>query len=282
MALANVAWLLATAGKQVLVVDWDLEAPGLHRYFHPFLKDKELHASDGVIDFVIEFEDQATARTGRQDDEDWYLPYANILRQARSVDYDFPAGGTLDFIPAGRQTNSYASRVNSFDWGNFYERLGGWALIEEAKRLMREEYEFVLVDSRTGVSDSAGICTVQLPDDLVVCYTLNTQSIEGASAVAANVFEKRRRRPDLPLRIFPVAMRVEKAESNKRELRRDYARAGFDRRLIPGEDPKATPGQLFAFLKDKGFDLPLEGAALKSRQDIPGKRRRCDEGACHA
>ena len=56
----------------------------------------------------------------------------------------------------------------------------------------------MLVDSRTGVSDSAGICTVQLPDDLVARYMLNTQSIEGASAVAANVFEKRRRRPDLP------------------------------------------------------------------------------------
>ena len=138
MALANVAWLLATAGKRS---GSRLGPRGArtHRYFHPFLKDKELHASDGVIDFVIEFEDQATARTGRQDDQDWYLPYANILRQARSVDYDFPAGGTLDFIPAGRQTNSYASRVNSFDWGNFYERLGGWALIEEAKRLMRED-----------------------------------------------------------------------------------------------------------------------------------------------
>ena len=59
MALANIAWLLAMAGQQVLVVDWDLEAPGLHRYFHPFLKDKELRASEGIIDFVIDFEDQA-------------------------------------------------------------------------------------------------------------------------------------------------------------------------------------------------------------------------------
>ena len=33
MALANVAALLARAGHRVLAIDWDLEAPGLERYF---------------------------------------------------------------------------------------------------------------------------------------------------------------------------------------------------------------------------------------------------------
>ena len=34
MALANIAVLLSKRGKKVLVVDWDLEAPGLHEYFN--------------------------------------------------------------------------------------------------------------------------------------------------------------------------------------------------------------------------------------------------------
>src|SRR5271157_2971383 len=43
MAMANVACLLAQhqvqkAGKGVLVVDWDLEAPGLHRFFRERLR----------------------------------------------------------------------------------------------------------------------------------------------------------------------------------------------------------------------------------------------------
>ena len=33
MALANVAALLAEWGKRVLIIDWDLEAPGIERYF---------------------------------------------------------------------------------------------------------------------------------------------------------------------------------------------------------------------------------------------------------
>src|SRR5262245_62504901 len=60
MAVANVAWILASSGKRVLTVDWDLEAPGLHRYYTPFLSDKDLTGSDGLIDLLIEFRD-ATA-----------------------------------------------------------------------------------------------------------------------------------------------------------------------------------------------------------------------------
>src|SRR5262245_59770525 len=47
MALANVGCLLAQGiasknGKGVLAIDWDLEAPGLHRYF----RNRLLNASD--------------------------------------------------------------------------------------------------------------------------------------------------------------------------------------------------------------------------------------------
>ncbi|MFB7292442.1 hypothetical protein [Actinacidiphila glaucinigra] len=41
MALANVAALMAANGLRVLVVDW-VEAPGLPRFFHPFLKTADL------------------------------------------------------------------------------------------------------------------------------------------------------------------------------------------------------------------------------------------------
>ncbi len=224
MLLANAAWILASNGKRVLIVDWDLEAPGLHRYFAPFLVDPELRSTRGVIDMVTEFATEAMVH-GRDEDPEWYLPYADILEYAISLAWRFPAGGMLDLVTAGRQGPSYAAQVNSFGWKNFYERLGGGAFLEAVMASMKREYDYVLVDSRTGVSDTAGVCTVQLPDALVVCFTLNNQSIEGASAVARSVVEARAGKP---LAVFPVPTRVEEGEKRKLELARDYARSKFD------------------------------------------------------
>jgi hypothetical protein len=52
-ALANVAVLLAQQGKRVLAMDFDLEAPGLHRYFlaRPNSSEVATAADGGVIDF---------------------------------------------------------------------------------------------------------------------------------------------------------------------------------------------------------------------------------------
>src|SRR5262245_5055220 len=118
MALANVAWILASNAKRVLLLDWDLEAPGLHRYFHPFLQDKSLSSSEGIIDFVVDFAFEAVSIADTPD-KNWYVPYANILRYASSLNWEFPKPGTLDFVPAGRQGPDYATRVNSFNWEDF-------------------------------------------------------------------------------------------------------------------------------------------------------------------
>src|ERR1700678_4337840 len=55
MALANVAWILAANGMRVLVADWDLESPGLHRFFQPFM-DVGVSERPGIIDFVRRYE----------------------------------------------------------------------------------------------------------------------------------------------------------------------------------------------------------------------------------
>ena len=64
MALANVAWILAANGKRVLVADWDLESPGLHRFFQPFMKPDD-SGRPGIVDFIREYEwaiDEADSR----------------------------------------------------------------------------------------------------------------------------------------------------------------------------------------------------------------------------
>ncbi|WP_225828567.1 KGGVGR-motif variant AAA ATPase [Streptomyces naphthomycinicus] len=240
MALANTAWILASNGRRVLMVDWDLEAPGLHRYFHPFLPDHELRSSPGVIDMVWEYATAATDPTAA-DEPGWPERLAAVRPYAMSVEYEFPGKGTIDFVPAGRQDPLYSTLVTTFDWNNFYERLGGGGFVEALKRNMRAHYDYVLIDSRTGLSDTAGICTVQFPDILVNCFSHSNQAIDGAEAVASSVHRQRARNQ---LRMFPVPMRVEDGEADRLEAGRHYAEAAFGRYLSHVRDPKAYWGRV--------------------------------------
>ncbi|MCZ4125926.1 KGGVGR-motif variant AAA ATPase [Streptomyces sp. H39-S7] len=246
MAVANIAWILANNGLRVLVVDWDLEAPGLHRYFHPFLPDPELRSSPGIIDLLWAFAEAAVdpddPADDLPDDPAWYEQYAQVAPYAVSVQYDaFPGAGTVDLVPAGRQNPSYANLVSAFDWDDFYDRLGGGGFLEALKRDMRSGYDYVLIDSRTGLSDTASICTVQMPDVLVDCFSLSTQAIDGAAAVATSAQSQHR---SGHLKVFPVPMRVEDAELDKLDASRDYARARFGRFLSHVDDPDRYWGEV--------------------------------------
>ncbi|HZN73920.1 MAG TPA: FxSxx-COOH system tetratricopeptide repeat protein [Micromonosporaceae bacterium] len=222
MALANLAWILASSGQRVLTVDWDLESPGLHRYFHPFLTvDKDLRDSPGVIDMVREYAATVTRPSEDQEIQQAEIDRAaDIQRFATSLEYEFPGQGAIDLVPAGRQTPAYSEVVSTFDWDVLYRRLGGAPLLEALRREMRRQYDWVLIDSRTGLSDTAGICTLQLPDVVVVCFTMSTQSIDGAVAVARSIRNQRRE----PIQVFPVPMRVEDGELGKLDRSRGYAR----------------------------------------------------------
>ncbi|HEU4559004.1 MAG TPA: tetratricopeptide repeat protein [Longimicrobium sp.] len=223
MALANVAWILASRGKRVIVLDWDLEAPGLHRYFYPFLLDRDLRSTEGLIDFFSDFVLEAATHRPGDGDPLWYTRYADLVEYAVTLEWKRFGGGRLDLVPAGRQGPAYSTRVNSFDWQGFYDRLGGGAFLEAVKAELRGKYDYILIDSRTGVSDTAGICTVQMPDVLVVCFTLNNQSIDGALAVAESVFMQRKG----DIRVLPVPTRVEINERDRRTSRLAYAQDRF-------------------------------------------------------
>jgi hypothetical protein len=233
MALANVAWILASNGKRVLVVDWDLEAPGLHRYFHPFLVDPTLAGTTGVMDMVWDFA-LATLDPKGDASPGWHLPYAEVLNHTVSLRWDFGDGGLISMLAAGRQDEAYWMKVNSFSWKDFYEKRSGAAFIRAVRNNMVSRYDYVLIDSRTGVSDTAGICTAQIPDVLVDCFTYSTQSIEGAAAVAKSVL---RERGDREIVIWPVPMHVEDGEPEKLQAGRDLARVRLDHLLARLEPP---------------------------------------------
>jgi MinD-like ATPase involved in chromosome partitioning or flagellar assembly len=221
MALANVAWILAANGKRVLVADWDLESPGLHRFFKPFLDADAISGTGGVIDLIRAYE-WATTKGGKRDSQ-WLERYANVKGYAFSLGWSFP-GGTLDFLSAGLQNSDYAVSVGGLDWETFYNRLGGGQFFDAVRANMKSNYDYTLIDSRTGLSDVADICTIHLPDVLVDCFTLSDQGIEGAAQVARTV----QGYPNRRIRILPVPMRVDQtAEKEKYDAGRSVAMRRF-------------------------------------------------------
>ncbi|MGV4986994.1 FxSxx-COOH system tetratricopeptide repeat protein [Streptomyces sp. NRAIS3] len=237
MALVNTAWILASNGLRVLVADWDLEAPGLHTYLQPLLADPELTESPGVIEMVRDFAQQTVAPpVGSRSDAggraEPLFPDHGMLREHARVDQyvvgtelQLPPGGKLDLLPAGVQDpDTYAVTVSTFDWGKFY-RMGGNTLLTALREDMAARYDYVLIDSRTGLSDTAGICTVVLPDVVVDCFTLSRQGVNGAVRVAESI--RRNSHAERSIRIVPVPMRVEDAGQDRLEAGRYQARSLF-------------------------------------------------------
>ena len=221
MALANVAWILASNGKKVLVLDWDLDSPGLHRYFHPFLDPAKVAATPGVIELITDYAWEVSQ--GAERSAEWVRRRAQIIPHAVSLNWDFPDGGMLDFVSAGRQNRDYSTAVTSFDWDTFY-KLGGGQFFDELRADMKRNYDYTLIDSRTGLSDISDICTVHLPDILVDCFTLNDQSIEGAADIARSVEQRYHYRN---IQVLPVPMRIDEAEKDKADVGMARARSRF-------------------------------------------------------
>ncbi|WP_254897905.1 FxSxx-COOH system tetratricopeptide repeat protein [Kitasatospora sp. NA04385] len=221
MALANTAWILAANGYRVLVVDWDLEAPGLAQFFRPFLNPEVVAATTGIMDLFGDYLEEARRPIDR--DPEWIEDFARIHPHALSLAWPhFPGGGRIDLVPAGQRNRDYS--VARLDWDLLYERYEGRRFIQSLRADMKRRYDYVLIDSRTGLTDTADICTVEMPDDLVVCFTLSDQSIDGASRIARVIED---RYGDRDIRIMPVPMRIDEGEKEKADAGRALARIKF-------------------------------------------------------
>ena len=109
MALANVAWLLAANGYEVLAIDWDLEAPGLHRYLLPFLQDPELAHTRGVIDLLWDYVNLVlTPREAWPSSIKTPTDLADVRPYVTPLENPFTdAGGRFDLLCAGEQVSAY-------------------------------------------------------------------------------------------------------------------------------------------------------------------------------
>ncbi len=239
MALANLATSISrrNGGRRLLLVDWDLEAPGLHRYFRPYFKfesqdarDQEIERHIGLIEFLAAARELAYTLPGQAD--------RNILLDQVFEKLDFTPYlmdtelRGLSVLKAGKFDKSYSGRIAEFNWVELFDRqpefFGALADYWAAR------YDFVMIDSRTGHTDISGICTCLMPDTLLTVFTPNRQSLEGAVKMVRQAADYRVNSNDLrPLRVLPLVSRVEYNE----KILNDSWRRGDRKEDIPGYQP---------------------------------------------
>ncbi|MEW5956229.1 MAG: TIR domain-containing protein [Chloroflexota bacterium] len=255
MALVNVACLLAQrqieGSKGVLMIDWDLEAPGLHW----FLRDKFEHRFDdpgrglderpGLIDLFWELAEATHNFNGankRQTEAAARALLYKVEPERFILETDIPY---LHLLKAGRLDSRYPARVTTFQWEALYNR-SPWLIRLLAERLA-ERYRYVLIDSRTGVTDTSGICTMLMPERLVLVFTPNRQSLTGAIELIQQAIDYRKQSDDLrPLVVFPLPSRI---DTTKESFHKDW-RYGNSEQGIVGYQSQ------FERLFEQVYDLP--------------------------
>ena len=225
MALANIAFLAAANGKRVLVMDWDLEAPGLAYYFRGLVEPsaaKEFKDSPGLMDVLWDWRmdllksSSAEESQARIDEMGRAQPFANCVKSLVADDL-FEDKIVLDYIGAGSRLVgrardvSYEEALTKFSWADFFSDNAGGFVLNSLKQWAKKEYDLVLIDSRTGFADVAGICTMQLPDEVALCFVLNRQNIDGIARVSAAIRDIRQDEVSL----HAVPMRVARADSSE-------------------------------------------------------------------
>lgn len=214
MSLANVAAALAQSGRRVVMIDFDLEAPGLDS-FEEFAVPK---GRTGVVEYVCHY-----LETGEVAPIQEFVHEVQPMNPADPSKPRQPLEGKLWLMTSGAKDDAYNRKRLSIDWADLYDNRSGAEFIDNFKAEIEDTYrpDYVLVDSRTGLTDVGGVCTLHLPDLVVLLFALNEQNLQGISSVARVL-----RDSDKFPQIIPVATPVPNIqESGESLLEQRFLRA---------------------------------------------------------
>ncbi|MBI3681727.1 MAG: pentapeptide repeat-containing protein, partial [Acidobacteria bacterium] len=222
LALVNVAVNLLERGHSVFIWELDLEAPGLLNI--PLFQ--KLQAKGGTVNLILD-------------------PPGDDAGPALSrYVLEHPQHERLRVLPAG-PTDRYAGLYEKIRWENWFGE-GSTAGSELFERLRQAvdgyNSDFVLIDSRTGLTDVGALCTIQLPDTVVLVYQLSHQNLKGAQEIQLALRSarlKRFRRTELDLLL--VASMV---PSDSPELSRARQKAAEQFNLRPHVTVPLSPALL--------------------------------------
>lgn len=199
LVVANVARYLARFGQRVFAIDFDLEAPGLH-YKLGLDNTDRLAIERGLVDYIHAFA-VGDGDPGRLADYVIELPKKET------------AEGSITLMPAGAvPSQGYWQKLAQIHWHDCFYAPGARGIpffLELKERIAREfRPDFLLLDSRTGITEIGGIATTLLPDQVVCLLLNNRENLDGARAVLRSLRRTPRLKRQRPIDIVPVVTRL--------------------------------------------------------------------------
>jgi len=128
-------------------------------------------------------------------------------------------------MPSGKKDQQYNRDRARINWTELYDKYDGEQFIENWKADIEKTYapDYVLIDSRTGLTDVGGICTLHLPQLVVLLYALNDQNIHGIAGVARAVSKAENTRPPQLLTVATPVPPMPKERTGLLQERLDLA-----------------------------------------------------------
>lgn len=170
-ALAGIALVLAGQGKNVVMVDMDIEAPGLATLFF----DEEV-IEKGVLDYLLEHEINPDVSV-----RDYVFDVTDPALLGENE-------GQLYLMPAGKVDENYLQKLARIDYQDHregYLRNALAAMLTEIKENYSADY--LLLDARAGFHDMGGIAVTQLPHGVVLFGNDSRQSWDGITQVLRSI-----------------------------------------------------------------------------------------------
>jgi cellulose biosynthesis protein BcsQ len=273
MALVNTAHVLALEGWRVLLVDFDLEAPGMTHFFAQDVRHRPSYVRKDSLDLLLD------AKRSLINDPQSNIDYPRSLAEyvvplalPPSWKEELPSGipyrnGRLDLIPATLETRrlegsheepppDYIERLGELDLASLFESGGpGHRFGDHVRKHfvsarfeapgdilfalhdpVQAAYDVVLIDSRTGLNEIAGISIGTVADALVICCGLNQQNVEGTRYFMkkTGLFNRKRAKPYI-VAVGPVPpWLTPEAEERLRVLQRALRLRRSSRKPIQG------------------------------------------------
>jgi MinD-like ATPase involved in chromosome partitioning or flagellar assembly len=188
-ALAFVANKLTTYGYRIVMIDFDLEAPGLS-FAYPI---EESEATEyGVLDYM--YQRYLTPEENQPVIED-------CIRQI-----PVSGRGELYLIPAGAYDEGYIHRLADLNIHALYQGKVNpiHQLLEDVKKSLRPD--IILIDARTGFTDMGAVALFDQADLGIICFSPTKQSYAGLEWVVKAASKQRKYNgiPDLRFLLTPM------------------------------------------------------------------------------